>query len=96
MLDVELKTGCLFNPENIELIIEYQAFSLSYDLAPFPSPPSPVSIFSFFLSLPMCRRPSLLRGEWGAGVGGAKSDDDEKARLVLCKSFNTLWFNPIG
>jgi hypothetical protein len=49
------------------LDIEYQAFSLSYDLAPPPPPfPSPVSKLSFFLCLPVCRWSSLLMGEWEA------------------------------
>ncbi len=33
-----------------------------------PLPPSPVSKLSLFLSLPVCRRSSLLMGE-GEGVG---------------------------
>jgi hypothetical protein len=50
----------------------------SYYLAP-PPPPLPVSKLTFFLSLPVCRRSSLLTGEGGGSRGGAKSDDVEKA-----------------
>ncbi len=41
--------------------------------------PSPVSKLSIFLSLPVCRRLSLLTGEGGRGVCGAKSYGREKA-----------------
>ncbi len=63
---------------SIEWCIEDQAFLLSYDLAP---PPSPVSNISLFLNLPVCRRSSLLTGEGGRGVhcGGAKSKNRDKA-----------------
>ncbi len=58
-----------FHSEGIEWFIENQAFSPSYDLAPPPSRPS-------FVSLPVCRRKSLLTGEEGGGAwGGAKSYD---------------------
>jgi hypothetical protein len=58
-------------PERIELFtrIEDQGFSLSYCLAPPPPPPpSPVSKLSLFLSIPVCRRSSLLT-EKGRVVG---------------------------
>jgi len=69
----------MFRSESIELFIEDQAFSPSYDLAP-PPPPSPVSKLSLFLSLPMYRRSSLLAGE--GGIGGKRRiqiNDGEKA-----------------
>jgi hypothetical protein len=52
-------------------------FSLSYGLTitPLP-PPSPVGKLSLFLSLPVCRWPSMLTG---GGLGRAKSYDSEKA-----------------
>ncbi len=54
---------------SIKWFIEDQAFSLSYDLAPHPPPAtSPGSKLSLFLSLPMCRRSSLLTGR-GRGRG---------------------------
>ncbi len=54
---------------SIKWFIEDQAFSLSYDLAPHPPPaPSPGSKLSLFLSLPVCRRSSLLTGG-GRGRG---------------------------
>ncbi len=43
------------NPEGIEWFIEDQAFLLSYNSAPRPPSPSPVSKLSLFLSLPVCR-----------------------------------------
>ncbi len=57
----------LVSPESIEGFIENQAFLLSFDLAPPPpASPLPVSKLSLFISLPVCRRSSLLTGE---GVG---------------------------
>ncbi len=51
----------------------------SYDLAPPPPPPpSPVKKLPLFLSLPLCRRSSLLTGEGGEGVG--KEPNHTKAR----------------
>ncbi len=44
-----------------------------------PPPHSPVSIVSLFLSLPVCRRSSLLTGEGGGGGGGAVTHHREKA-----------------
>jgi hypothetical protein len=60
--------------------------------APPPSPPpSPVIKLSLFLSLPVCRRWSLLTGEGEEGGGGAKSIFIRQLEsLVLYKSFNTL------
>ncbi len=54
----------------IEWFIENQAFLRTYALAPPrpPPPPSPLSKLSLFLSLPVCRRSSLLT-ERGGGVG---------------------------
>jgi hypothetical protein len=74
--------------ESIELLIEDQAFLRSYDLAPPLSPPnSPFSKLSLFLSLLVCRRPSLQMGDvGGGGAGGAKSYDCEKARSSMNKS----------
>ncbi len=52
------------------MIYRVQAFSLSCDLAPPPPPPpSPVKKLPLFLSLPLCRRSSLLMGEGGKGMG---------------------------
>ncbi len=50
-------------------------------------PPSSISKLSPFLSLPVCRRWSLLTGEGvgEGGVGGAKSYDGwRRERMVLC------------
>ncbi len=68
-------------PESIECFIEKQASSPSYDdLAPPPSlPPSSIGKLSLFLTLPVCRRSSLLTGEGGGGGGGAKLYDGEEA-----------------
>ncbi len=73
--------------ENIELFIDDQAFSPSYDLAP-PSP-TPVSKLSLFLSLPVCRRSSLLTGEGGRGWERSQIIRRRES-LVIYKSFNTL------
>ncbi len=80
--------------ECIELLtLEDQAFSLSYDLAPIPTPISSlVSTLSLFLSLPVCRRSSLLTGEGGGEEGGGRKEPKpNKKSLVLYKSFNSLW-----
>ncbi len=55
-------------------------------------PPSLVSKSSLFLSLPMCRRSSLLT-ERGGGVRGAKSYDRKKAWASINRSIlrNPLW-----
>ncbi len=72
-----------------------QAFSLSNELA---SPFSfSVGKFSHFLSLPVCRRSSLLTGEGGGG--GAKSYDSEKAwssiiNSILSGVWHSLWLGP--
>ncbi len=73
--------------ESIQLFIEKQAFSLSYDLAPpAPLPPFRVSKLSLFLSLPACCRSCLLRRRgWGCW-GGAKSYDAEKALASIYHS----------
>jgi hypothetical protein len=69
---------CTSCPSYIELFVEDQTFSPSYDFASLSAPrlPSPVSKSSLFLSLPMCRRSRLLTGE---GEEGAKSYHGEKA-----------------
>jgi hypothetical protein len=72
--------------------IEGQAFLRSYDSvlgSPTPFPNSPVSKLSLFLSLPVCRRSSLLTGEGEGGGHGAESFDSQES-LALYKSFNTL------
>ncbi len=63
-----------------------------YGLALPPPPPlrSPVSKSSLFLSLPVCRRSSLLTGEVrGDGVGSKIIRRREN--LVLYILFNTIW-----
>ncbi len=56
--------------QSIGWFIEDKAFLLSYDLAPRPHPPpSLVSKLVLFLSLPVCRRSSLVTGE---GVSGGQ------------------------
>jgi hypothetical protein len=60
--------------------MEDQAFSPSYYWAP-PPPPSPVS--DIFLSLPMCRRLSLLIGEGDEGGWGGAKSYREKAWLSI-------------
>jgi hypothetical protein len=64
------------------MIIEEQAFSPSYDLAPPQPPLSSVSCLSFTIFL--CRRSYLLTGEGGGSGRGAKSYDNGKA----CTSIN--------
>jgi hypothetical protein len=60
----------------------------SWLLAP---PPSLVSKLSLFLSLPVCRRSSLLTGDGGVGKGVGEEPNHTTARsLVLLKSFSSL------
>ncbi len=74
-------------PVSIEWFIEDQAFFRSYCSAPRPPPsPSPFSKLSLFLSLPVCRRSSLLTG-WAISIRRRES-------LALYKSFNTLCAPP--
>ncbi len=67
------------NTERIEWFIEDKAFLRSFDSAPRPPP---VSKLSLSLSLPMCRRSSLLTGEWWGGGGGARKKRRQKS---LCR-----------
>ncbi len=60
-------------------------------------PPSTVSKLSLFLSLPVCRRSSLLTGEGGGGdEGGAKSYDGEKAWSSVNPSILSGWPSSSG
>jgi hypothetical protein len=54
-----------------------------------PSPPA-VSKLSLFLSLPVCRRLSIITGE-GGGRWGRSQIIRRRESLVLHKSFNTLY-----
>ncbi len=66
--------------ESIEWFIEDQVSSLSYDLAPFPTPPLPLpSASCISLSLPVCRWSSFTYGREGGGRGGVKTYYGEKA-----------------
>ncbi len=59
-----------------------------------PPPPPPVSNLPLFLSLPVCRRSSLLTGEEGGrgkGAGRTNYDDGKAWSSINYKSFNTLW-----
>jgi hypothetical protein len=47
-----------------------------------PLPPSPVSKLSLFLSLPVCRRPSLLTGEEGGGGVGEEPNHTTAIKSV--------------
>jgi hypothetical protein len=59
----------MYCTQKVLRFIEAQAFLRSYDSAPLPPPyPSPASRLSLFLSLPVCRRLSLLTKRKG-GVG---------------------------
>ncbi len=61
--------------------VEDQAFLRSYDSAPRPSPPPPPlpsAKWCLFLSLPVCRRSSLLTGEGGGGGRGDESYNRKK------------------
>ncbi len=76
--------------ESIKWCIEDQASWPSYDLAtPPPLPPSPVRKLPLFLSLPMCRRSSLLMEEGGTGWGRSQIIGLRES-MVLYKSFKTL------
>jgi hypothetical protein len=54
--------------------------------SPTPNPP-PVSELSLFLSLPMCRRSSLLTGNWEEPM------KQWQESLVLYKSFSARWLH---
>ncbi len=60
-----------------------------------PPPPPPVSKLSLYLSLPLCRRSSLLTG--GGGRGAKSYDDGEKAwpsinhSILSMRGFFTTW-----
>jgi hypothetical protein len=60
-----------------------------FGISPTPShTTSPVSKLSLFLSLPVCRRSSLLTEKGGRGRSQIMG---RRESLVLYKSFNTLW-----
>jgi hypothetical protein len=63
-----------------------------------PLPPFPVSNFSVFLSLPVCRRSSLLTREGGGDGRGAKSYGREKAWSSINHSVLsvTRWKGGVG
>ncbi len=78
-------------PERIECFIDAQVFLWSSESAP--CPPSPVIKLSLFLSLPLCRPPSLLTG--GRGIG-ARSYDRKKAWASINRSIlSGLWAHGI-
>ncbi len=55
--------------------------------SPNPFPPCLSRQLPLFLSLPMCRRSSLLAGDWEGGDGpGAESYDRKKARPSINRS----------
>ncbi len=64
--------------ECVEWFIEDQALN-------HPLPPPPVSKLSLFLSLPICRRSSLLTGEGGGGGGAGVKSYDRWESLVFYK-----------
>jgi hypothetical protein len=75
------------------MIMEDKAFLRSYDTAPRPPPPpplSPVRNLSLFLSLPVCHQ-----SREGVGGGGGCQIIRPPESLVLYKSFNTLWLEPV-
>ncbi len=79
--------GC---PALIErLIIEDQAFSPSYDLAPIPTPPLPLSTGD---TQENWERKTTCRRDKGEKRVGGGAYDGEKACMVINKSFNTLWW----
>jgi len=79
------------HPENIWWLIEDHAFLRSYDLAPppFPHPLSALSASHLLFSVSLC----VAGRAFGGGGGGWRRSQITKSyeRLVLCKSFNTLW-----
>ncbi len=81
----------MIRTESIEWFVENQAFSPSYDLAPTPAPLSSARV----LAIPVFLCVAAGRAYWrerggGNGVGGSLIKR-RRRRLVLCKSFNTLW-----
>ncbi len=81
-----VKTG-----ESIDIFIEEQAFSPSYDLAHLNPPLPPTShISKFSLSQSLCMSPVELTGEGGVRGWGRSQIIRRRERLVLYKLFNTL------
>jgi hypothetical protein len=75
-------------------IIEDQAFSPSYDLAPYPSPLSCQQIVS--LSQASCVSP-MEHSDWKGGrvrEGVRRQTIKRQERLVLYNPFTTLWRAP--
>ncbi len=81
-----------YYPQTIQedlMIYRGPGFLATYDSAARPPPfLPPVSKMSLFLSLPVCRRSSLFQGSGGWRTGKIMRWQE---RLVLNKSFNTLW-----
>ncbi len=83
-------------PESIEWFMEGQAFLAVAWFGWSSSHPSPLSCQQVVsLSQPSYRRSSLLTGEWGGDEEGANIIR-RRERLVLNKSFITLWNLPNG
>jgi hypothetical protein len=67
-------------PASFERFIEDQAFSGSYDLAPYPPPPPPISKFDRLHTGRLINRVNLLPGKGGRrGREGAESYNCKKA-----------------
>jgi hypothetical protein len=81
----------MFYTDSIEWFIEGQASSLSYNLAPSP-PLSPVSKLERQHTVILRKRVKSLTGEGGRGWARSRIIRSQES-LVLCKAFNTLWFN---
>ncbi len=76
------------------MIYRGPGFLRSHDSTPRP-PPFPISWLSLFLSLPLCRRSSLLMGE---GEGGGRRTNQiirPWETLTLYNSSNTLWYEAL-
>ncbi len=72
---------CFYRPKEYWMIYRGPGFLVvkSFGSSPTCSPHYPVSKLSIFLSLPVCRRSSIVTWDGGGGGGGAKSCDRQKA-----------------
>jgi hypothetical protein len=72
---------CIYRPKEYWMIYRGPGFLVvkSFGSSPTCSPYYPVSKVSIFLSLPVCRRSSIVTWDGGGGGGGAKSCDRQKA-----------------
>ncbi len=85
-----IHTSNMFTSSYVLISVSKHNYDMIRLLARPPSLLSPISKLSLFLSLPVCRRSSLLTGEEEGIGGGAKSYDGEKAWTTLTYSILSI------